>query len=77
MRETNGLKIPKENRLKDFFLFQKDEFGILWDKLTLNIYSLDQKHTKRIKTKSTKRNQCICEKIHVKKKTLSNFFLCF
>ena len=44
MRETNGLKIPKENRLKDFFLFQKDEFGILWDKLTLNIYSLDQKH---------------------------------
>jgi len=44
MRGMNDLKIPKKNRLKDFFLFQKDDYTILWDKLTLNIYYLDEKH---------------------------------
>jgi uncharacterized protein len=44
MMEMNNLKIPERNRLKDFLLFQKDDYTILWDKLTLSIYYLDEKH---------------------------------
>lgn len=44
MNKALDLIITKRKRLQDLFLFQKNGATVLWDKLTLNAYSLDKKH---------------------------------
>lgn len=45
MNKALDLIITKKKRMQDFSLFQKNGATVLWDKLTLNAYSLDKKHT--------------------------------